>query len=60
MLMFFSFPGGKMDDTDRDVVHTALRETWEELGITMETVDVWGAMMDLPSRVATEDYMACV
>ncbi|XP_048241133.1 mitochondrial coenzyme A diphosphatase NUDT8-like isoform X1 [Haliotis rufescens] len=45
-----SFPGGKMDDTDRDVVHTALRETWEELGITMETVDVWGAMMDLPSR----------
>ncbi|XP_067658472.1 mitochondrial coenzyme A diphosphatase NUDT8-like isoform X1 [Haliotis asinina] len=46
-----SFPGGKMDDTDRDPVHTALRETWEELGISMETVDVWGTMMDLPTRV---------
>ncbi|XP_046551183.1 mitochondrial coenzyme A diphosphatase NUDT8-like isoform X1 [Haliotis rubra] len=46
-----SFPGGKMDDTDRDPVHTALRETWEELGITMETVDIWGSMMALPTRV---------
>ncbi|XP_046551186.1 mitochondrial coenzyme A diphosphatase NUDT8-like isoform X2 [Haliotis rubra] len=43
--------GGKMDDTDRDPVHTALRETWEELGITMETVDIWGSMMALPTRV---------
>ena len=34
-LYLFSFPGGKCDPADRDVVHTALRETQEELGMAV-------------------------
>lgn len=36
-----SFPGGMYDKTDRDLEETALRETWEELKIPKEKIDVW-------------------
>uniref|UniRef100_A0A8C3W768 Nudix hydrolase domain-containing protein n=1 Tax=Catagonus wagneri TaxID=51154 RepID=A0A8C3W768_9CETA len=39
-----SFPGGKCDPTDRDVVHTALRETHEELGLVVPEERVWGVL----------------
>jgi 8-oxo-dGTP pyrophosphatase MutT (NUDIX family) len=41
-----SFPGGKMDDTDPDLLSCALRETEEEVGICVEDVKILGEMDD--------------
>ncbi|XP_027435722.1 nucleoside diphosphate-linked moiety X motif 8 [Zalophus californianus] len=45
-----SFPGGKCDPTDQDVVHTALRETHEELGLTVPEEHVWGVLRPVHDR----------
>ncbi len=37
-----SFPGGRVDDTDRDAIHTALRETEEEIGLAETHINVVG------------------
>ena len=50
---FHSFPGGIRDETDTDFVHTALRETQEELGIEPSVFDIWGQMNPLPGSVST-------
>ncbi|KAM4703782.1 mitochondrial coenzyme A diphosphatase NUDT8 [Rhinophrynus dorsalis] len=39
-----SFPGGKRDDSDSDIIQTALREAQEELGVTLTSDTVWGPM----------------
>lgn len=39
-----SFPGGKQETSDKDLVETALRETHEEIGITPEKVSVLGSL----------------
>ncbi len=39
-----SFPGGVYDETDEDLEDTALRETWEEMGIKREHVTVLGEL----------------
>ncbi|KAL6266955.1 hypothetical protein P5V15_000041 [Pogonomyrmex californicus] len=38
-----SFPGGMRDKSDVDLQETAIRETWEELKIPREKIDVWTA-----------------
>lgn len=37
-----SFPGGRMEPTDRDAVATALRESAEEIGIGRDQVEIAG------------------
>ncbi|MCP1120032.1 NUDIX hydrolase [Robbsia andropogonis] len=39
-----SFPGGRCDPEDRDVVATALREAWEEIGLAARHVELLGCM----------------
>lgn len=42
-----SFPGGMMDSNDKDVVNTALREAWEEIGLPGTAIRVVGLLDDL-------------
>lgn len=49
-----AFPGGRCDDTDRDVVHTALREAEEEIGLPASHVEVLGT---LPVYVTGSAYI---
>ncbi len=37
-----SFPGGVKDVSDRDLLQTALRESWEEIGLAPERVQILG------------------
>lgn len=48
-----AFPGGKSEKSDQSLIHTALREANEEVGIDAETVKVVGSLTPLfipPSR----------
>tara|TARA_R110002020_G_scaffold127592_1_gene286167 strand:+ start:4034 stop:4672 length:639 start_codon:yes stop_codon:yes gene_type:complete len=42
-----ALPGGKMEDEDQDVIDTALREAWEEVGVLPQQVKLIGKMSDL-------------
>lgn len=42
-----SFPGGKKDDEDKDLIETALRETKEEVGIDRNQITILGQIDDL-------------
>ena len=42
-----SFPGGARENGDADLLETALRETYEEVGIKPEDVEVLGELDDL-------------
>lgn len=39
-----SFPGGRVDDSDRDALHTALRETEEEVGLHSKDIEIIGEL----------------
>lgn len=39
-----AFPGGRLEPEDEDMTACALRECWEEMGISPEDVDVLGPM----------------
>jgi 8-oxo-dGTP pyrophosphatase MutT (NUDIX family) len=46
-----ALPGGRMDPRDRDLEHTAIRETWEETGVDIEREGyVLGRLDDLAPR----------
>ncbi len=46
-----SFPGGRRDPDDADLVATALREAHEELGVPAESVAILGQADDVPTPV---------
>lgn len=48
-----SFPGGRVEDSDADVVATALRESTEEIGLDRALVDVVG---QLPEYTTVTGY----
>lgn len=47
-----SFPGGRRDEEDDDLLSTALREAEEEIGLPRDAVEVLGALCPTPT-VAT-------
>ena len=44
-----AFPGGKPEVVDRDLLDTALREAWEEVGLPREQVHVIGRLAPVPT-----------
>src|SRR5436305_7176484 len=44
-----SFPGGRQDEPDEDLVRTALREAEEEIGLPSDAVDILGALQPTPT-----------
>ncbi|MBN1476893.1 CoA pyrophosphatase [Candidatus Sumerlaeota bacterium] len=47
-----SFPGGHRDPGDPDLIHTALREAHEELGLPPSDVEVLGRLSDYLTRTS--------
>lgn len=55
------FPGGKYEDDDPDLEYTALRETFEEVGVPIADVNVLKAMSKIyipPSNFTVSPYLA--
>lgn len=50
-----SFPGGRHEPSDPDLVTTALREAHEEVGVEPDTVDVAGLLPPLNLSVSAHD-----
>ena len=42
-----SFPGGRVDDTDKGLAETALREANEEIGLDLSTIRICGYLPDM-------------
>jgi 8-oxo-dGTP pyrophosphatase MutT (NUDIX family) len=56
-----SFPGGRYDTTDQSLTKTALRETYEEIGVEENQIDIIGRLTDLyipPSNFMVSPFMA--
>lgn len=45
-----AFPGGASDDGDQNAEATALRETWEEMGIRRQDVTILGQLSEIETR----------
>ncbi|MFP4469692.1 MAG: NUDIX hydrolase [Bacteroidales bacterium] len=55
-----SFPGGRYEPGDENLKETALRETFEEIGVPADKINVIGKLTDLyipPSNFMVEPYV---
>lgn len=55
-----AFPGGKAEEADPNLQYTALRETYEEIGIPIEKVEILGNLTDVyinPSNYLVTPYI---
>lgn len=58
-----AFPGGKFEETDIDLSHTALRETFEEVGAPSNDIEIIGKLTDLyinPSNFLVSPFIGFV
>ncbi len=55
-----AFPGGKQDESDHSLAHTALRETHEEVGVDPSSVEIIGKLTEVyipPSNFLVTPYI---
>jgi 8-oxo-dGTP pyrophosphatase MutT (NUDIX family) len=58
-----SFPGGKMENSDKDTAATAIREAEEELGIHFASLKILGKLSDFyvqPSNYLIHPYVGAI
>lgn len=58
-----AFPGGKMEPEDESLLVTALRETWEEIGIPREEIELLGELTEVyipPSNFLAKPFVGWV
>ncbi|HEX6349242.1 MAG TPA: CoA pyrophosphatase [Candidatus Dormibacteraeota bacterium] len=48
-----AFPGGRAEPGDLDLLDTALRETWEELGLQRSDLEPLGPLSPVPTATST-------
>lgn len=47
-----SFPGGKPHKADSSLLETALRESWEEIGLEPKDVEIVGELDETPTKTS--------
>lgn len=55
-----ALPGGKLEKTDKDLIHTAIRETEEEIGIDQTDVKVLGVLSEIYISVSNISILPVV
>ena len=57
-----SFPGGRKDESDASLMHTALRETHEEMGVLPDDVEVLGKLGEVAtvSKYAMSAFVGAI
>lgn len=58
-----AFPGGRYEPTDEDLIHTALREAKEEIGLKPNVVKILGTLTEIyiaPSNFLVLPVVGCI
>jgi 8-oxo-dGTP pyrophosphatase MutT (NUDIX family) len=50
----WAFPGGMIEDSDESAMHAALRETYEEIGVASNDIDIWCQMSSVDTSTGFE------